>query len=105
MLKLKSKFLVAKNHLKTSFWLYVIEHLFDPKTDLTIHNSLISEYLEVICDEAINLVSFNQNFTESSNLLQLIKVTKYTAIHCKSIAKIMCKANMEFEKMEKSVIL
>lgn len=103
--KIKVPFLVTNEIVEYPIFGYnLIAHLITSNTDPKIFETLMSVFPHIPGEGAETVVSIIQKAAEVPDLLGEVKVTKQTVISSKSFVRVKCKANVEFEAKEKSLI-
>ena len=107
MEKIKVPFLITNESVENPIFGYnLISHLVilisnrDPK----IFETLMSVFPHIPCEGAETVVSIIQKVAQIPDLLGEVKVNKRTVISSYSFVRVNCKANVEFEAKEKSLI-
>ena len=103
--KLKVPFLITNESVENPIFGYnLISHLVTSNRDPKIFETLMSVFPHIPDEGAETVVSIIQKVAEVPDLLGEVKVNKQTVISSKSFVRVKCKANVEFEAKEKSLI-
>ena len=105
MEKIKVPFLITNESVENPIFGYnLISHLVISNRDPKIFETLMSTFPHIPCEGAETVVSIIQKVAQVPDLLGEVKVNKRTVISSNSFVRVKCKANVEFEAKEKSLI-
>ena len=103
--QIKVPFLITNESVEDPIFGYnLIEHLVTSTNDPKDFDLLMSAFPYIPSEGAETVASIIKKVAEVPDLLGDVKVIKRTIIPSNSIVKVKCKANIEFETEEKSVI-